>query len=411
MGITAVALSPCPGLVRCPDARRSRGKAGVHMRIALELWLWFSLTLVVYAYAGYPAILAMIALIQTRPVRKAEITPSVTFVITAYNEESRIDDKLRNTLAIDYPKERFEVLVASDCSTDETDKIVTSYLDRGVRLVRVPERKGKEAAQKLAVQVASGEVLVFSDVATILPENAIRNIVKNFHDETVGCVSSVDRFIDQNGRVSGEGAYVKYEMFLRSLETRVNSLVGLSGSFFAVRSALCKQAWSENLQSDFNTVLNCIRAGLRGVADGDSPGYYKNIADERKEFDRKVRTVLRGMSVFMKSLGLVNPVQYPLFAWQLVSHKLCRWLVPFAMLTALITNGILSVVFGQYGPLLMLQTVFYAIALSGLCWRSLVRFPVVKLLAFFVLVNVAIFKAWIRYWSGERLMVWEPSKR
>lgn len=381
------------------------------MMIALEVGLWLSLVLVVYAYAGYPAILAVIALIRTKPVRKAEITPSVTFVITAYNEESRLDDKLRNTLAINYPKEGFEVLVASDCSTDKTDKIVMSYRDQGVRLVRAPERRGKEAAQKLAVQVAGGDILVFSDVATILPEDAVRNIVKNFHDETVGCVSSVDRFIDQDGRVSGEGVYVKYEMFLRSLETRVNSLVGLSGSFFAARSTVCKQVWSENLQSDFNTVLNSMRAGLRGVADENSPGYYKNIADERKEFDRKVRTVLRGISVFMESLGLVNPIQYPLFAWQLVSHKLCRWLVPFAMLTVLITNAILTVAFGRYGLLLALQTVFYAVALSGLCWRSLLRLPAVKLPAFFVLVNASIFKAWLRYWSGDRLFVWEPSKR
>lgn len=379
--------------------------------IALEVGLGLSLALVVYAYAGYPTILAVMALIKTRPIRKADITPSVTFVITAYNEEQRIGEKLRNTLAIDYPKERFEILVASDCSTDETDEIVSSYWDQGVRLVRAPERRGKEAAQKHAVQVAGGEILVFSDVATILPENAVRNIVKNFHDETVGCVSSVDRFIDQDGRVSGEGAYVKYEMFLRSLETRVNSLVGLSGSFFAARSAVCKQVWSENLQSDFNTVLNSMRAGLRGVADGDSHGYYQNIADERKEFDRKVRTVLRGISVFMKSLGLVNPMRYPLFAWQLVSHKLCRWLVPFAMLTALITNVLLTAAFGHYGLLLVLQAAFYAVALSGLYWRSLLRFPAVKLPAFFVLVNASIFKAWIRYWSGEQLVVWEPSKR
>lgn len=379
--------------------------------IALEAGLWLSLALVVYAYAGYPTILAMIALIRTKPVRKAEITPSVTFIITAYNEEKRIGDKLRNTLEIDYPKMLFQTLVASDCSSDKTDEIVASYWDQGIRLVRVPERKGKESAQKLAVQGAWGEILVFSDVATILPVNAVRNIVKNFYDETVGCVSSVDRFIDQDGRVSGEGAYVKYEMFLRSLETRVNSLVGLSGSFFAARSSVCKQAWSDNLQSDFNTVLNSVRAGLRGVADEDSLGYYKNIADERKEFDRKVRTVLRGISVFMKSLALVNPIQYPLFAWQLVSHKLCRWLVPFAMLSALITNAALTLGFGQYGLLFMLQGVFYAVALSGLCWPSLLRLPAVKLSTFFVVANVSIFTAWIRYWSGERRVVWEPSKR
>lgn len=379
--------------------------------IALEASLWVSLGLVAYAYVGYPAVLAVMALVRTKPIQKADITPSVTFVITAYNEETRIGEKLQNTLAVDYPKERFEVLVASDCSTDKTDEIVASYREQGVRLVRAPMRKGKEAAQNLAVQVAVGEILVFSDVATILLENAVRNIVKSFHDGTVGCVSSVDRFIDKDGRVSGEGAYVKYEMFLRSLETRVNSLVGLSGSFFAARSAVCKQAWSDDLQSDFNTVLNSMRMGLRGVADSESPGYYKNIADERKEFDRKVRTVLRGISVFMKSLGLVNPMRHPLFAWQLVSHKLCRWLVPFALLIALIANAVLTMGFGAYGLLFALQAAFYAVALGGLWWRPLLRLPAVKLPAFFLLVNASILKAWIRYWTGERLIVWEPSKR
>ena len=377
----------------------------------MEIVLWLSVAFVGYAYIGYPLVLVAIAAARPREVHRAPITPPVTFIITAYNEEGRIGEKLENTLKQDYPKERFEVLVASDCSTDKTDEIVAAYREQGVRLIRAPLRKGKEAAQKLAVQAADGEILVFSDVATILPETAVRNIVKNFYDETVGCVSSVDRFVDKDGRVSGEGAYVKYEMFLRSLETRVNSLVGLSGSFFSARSSVCKQAWSEDLQSDFNTVLNSMRVGLRGVADVGSPGYYKNIADERKEFDRKVRTVLRGISVFMKSLGLVNPAKYPLFAWQLISHKLCRWLVPFALMSALIANGILAVAYGRYGLLFALQVVFYGVALSGLCWRPLLRLSAVKLPAFFVLVNASILKAWIRYWSGERLVTWEPSRR
>lgn len=381
------------------------------MMLLVEIVFWLSVALIIYAYAGYPLALAVVSLLRTRRVDKADVSPSVTFTITAYNEEKRIADKLENTLKLVYPASKLEILVASDCSSDKTDEIVRSYGDRGVRLVRASVRKGKEAAQKLAVEVAKGEILVFSDVATILPEHAVSSIVKNFHDPTVGCVSSVDRFVDQNGRASGEGIYVRYEMFLRSLETRVNSLVGLSGSFFAARSVVCKQAWSDDLQSDFNTVLNSMRMGLRGVADSDSPGYYKNIADERKEFDRKVRTVLRGISVFMKSLSLVNPIRYPLFAWQLVSHKLCRWLVPFAMLTALIANAILTMVFGAYGLLFALQAVFYGVALGGLWWKPLLRVPAVKLPAFFVLVNASILKAWIRYWAGERLVVWEPSKR
>ena len=379
--------------------------------ILFELLLWLSLGLAVYAYAGYPLALGALSLLRTREVKKADVSPSVTFVITAYNEEKRIAEKLENTLKLVYPRGKLELLVASDCSSDKTDEIVQSYEDRGIHLVRASVRKGKEAAQKLAVEVAKGEILVFSDVATILAEQAVSNIVKNFHDPTVGCVSSVDRFVDQDGRVSGEGAYVRYEMFLRSLETRVHSLVGLSGSFFAARSAVCKGRWSDDLQSDFNTVLNSMRMGLRGVADPDSVGYYKNIADERKEFDRKVRTVLRGISVFMKSLGLVNPMRYPLFAWQLVSHKLCRWLVPFAMMAAFLSNAILALSSKWYAMTFVLQMLFYSVALGGILWKPLLRLPVIKLCAFFLLVNASIFQAWVRYWSGERLVAWEPSKR
>lgn len=372
---------------------------------------WVSTGIVVYAYFGYPLLLWVLAHIRSRDVQRADTSPPVTFIITAYNEEGRIQGKLDNTLQLIYPSGKLEVLVASDCSSDHTDEIVSSYAVRGIRLIRASARKGKEAAQKLAVEAATGEILVFSDVATILPDDAVLNIVRNFSDPTVGCVSSVDRFIDRDGRISGEGAYVKYEMFLRSLETRVNSLVGLSGSFFAARSMVCRYAWSDSLQSDFNTVINSMRMGLRGVADPDSVGYYSNIADERKEFERKVRTVLRGISVFMRSLAFVNPARYPLFAWQLVSHKLCRWLVPFAMLTALVSNAILAGFSDLYQLSFLVQIAFYAVAIAGLLFRPLNHLPIVKLPAFFLLANASILQAWAQYLSGERLVAWEPSRR
>lgn len=379
--------------------------------MVFEIICWASIGMIGYAYLGYPLLLWVFSFVRTREVVRGNSTPAVTFIITAYNEEKRIAEKLENTLKIAYPRSSFELLVASDCSSDGTDDIVRSYANHGVRLIRAAVRKGKEAAQKLAVEAATGEILIFSDVATVLSENAVRNIVRNFHDPSVGCVSSVDRFLDADGCISGEGAYVRYEMFLRSLETRVNSLVGLSGSFFAARSVVCQQAWSDDLQSDFNTVLNSMRMGLRGVADPSSIGYYKNIADERKEFDRKVRTVLRGISVFMRSLVLVNPARYPIFAWQLVSHKLCRWLVPFAMLSALSCNAVLAASSPWYFVLLVMQCGFYAVGLGGLLRPALRRFTLVKLPAFYLLVNASIFKAWVQYWTGKRLVAWEPSKR
>ncbi|HVG02705.1 MAG TPA: glycosyltransferase family 2 protein [Nitrospira sp.] len=375
-----------------------------------EWMFWGSLAFIFYAYAGYVLVLWILSWIRSRPVLAGDIRPTVSFVITAYNEEMRIKDKIENSLKQQYPRERLEIVVASDCSSDRTDDLVREYAPLGVRLIRAPERKGKEAAQKVAVSHTSGEVLVFSDVATTLPPEGIANIVKSFHDPSVGCVSSVDRFVDAEGNVSGEGAYVKYEMLLRRLETKVNTLVGLSGSFFAARRTVCTP-WADDLQSDFNTLLNSMKAGLRGVSDSHSVGYYKNLTDEKKEYQRKVRTVLRGIAVLMRSLPMLNPFRYGMFAWQLFSHKLCRWLVPFAMIAAFVSNIVLAMSSPIYRIILMGQIIFYSLAAAyaGFDWfpkNNLFRLP-----SFFVLVNLSILDAWVRFLRGDRVFRWEPSKR
>jgi len=376
----------------------------------VEWIFWGAVVFVLYAYAGYFLSLWALSLVRNRPVLSGIVYPRVSFIITAFNEETRIREKIDNSLQQAYPRERLEIVVASDCSTDKTDEIVLSYAGQGVRLIRASERKGKEAAQKLAVAQTSGDVLVFSDVATRLSPDGIATIVKSFHDPSVGCVSSVDRFVDADGKMSGEGAYVRYEMALRSLESRVNSLVGLSGSFFAARREVCSP-WAEDLQSDFNTLLNSVKRGLRGVSDSASIGYYKNISDERREYQRKVRTILRGIAVLMRSLPLLNPFKHGLFAWQLFSHKLCRWLVPFAMIIAFVANGILAIDSGGYRLLWSCQVLLYV---GTLAYVQIERFPLrhaLKLPAFFVLVNVSILDAWIRFLKGERIFRWDPSRR
>jgi glycosyltransferase involved in cell wall biosynthesis len=373
-----------------------------------EVVFWFSLIFIFYAYLGYPLLLAVVGIFRQAVIYKGNITPMVSFIITAYNEDKRIKDKIENTLKLNYPKDKLEVIVASDCSTDGTDEIIKSYQSQGIRLARAPERKGKENAQKYAVNAASGDILIFSDVATILEPDGISRIVSNFNDPSVGCVSSVDRFIGADGKISGEGAYVRYEMFLRSLETKVNTLVGLSGSFFAARKEVCRN-WAVDLQSDFNTLLNSVKLGLRGVSDPESIGYYKNIADESREYDRKVRTVLRGISVFMKSLPLLNPFKYRIFSWQLFSHKLCRWLVPFALIIALASNILLISKSILYFFTFILQLGFYSISLLGM--SGIIKKSFLKIPSFFVIVNLSILSAWYRYFKGERLIAWEPSQR
>jgi glycosyltransferase involved in cell wall biosynthesis len=370
-----------------------------------ELAFWCSVLFVLYAYVGYPGALQLLSHFRNRPIRKAAITPPVSFIVTAYNEEARIREKIENTLALRYPAPLLEIIVASDCSTDRTDDIVREYSHR-IRLVRASERSGKEAAQLLAIDACAGDILIFSDVATALAPDGISTIVRNFADGTVGCVSSIDRFVDADGRLSGEGAYVRYEMFLRTLETQVNSIVGLSGSFFAARREVCA-SWAADRQSDFSTLLNAVELGFRGVLDVESAGYYRNIVDGKHERQRKVRTIVRGISVLSRNARMLNPMRHGLFAWQLASHKLCRWLVPFAMIMALLSNATLVAHSHVYLVIFTLQIAFYGAAAGG-GWMGM---RILQIPCFLLLANVAVLTAWFRYARGERITRWDPSDR
>jgi glycosyltransferase involved in cell wall biosynthesis len=373
--------------------------------MTVEAAFWISVALVVYAYAGYPCALMALTVFRDRPVRKSRITPRVTFVIAAHNEEQRIAEKIDNTLRQDYPASLMEIIVASDCSTDRTDDIVRSY-GRRLWLVRSRERRGKEAAQQLAVRTAVGQILIFSDCATALPPDAVSQIVMNFADPSVGCVSSVDCVVDAGGKPSGEGAYVRYEMWLRGLESRVNTLVGLSGSFFAARRDVCRR-WTADRQSDFSTLLNAVQLGLRGVQDAGSHGIYRNISDDRREFQRKVRTVVRGLSVLERNGAMLNPFRYGLFAWQLASHKLCRWLVPFGMIGAAVANVWLLSDSAFYAAVFAAQCAFYLAAAAGIRTGA----AALKVPTFLVVANFGVLVAWLRFARGERIASWTPSER
>ena len=370
---------------------------------------WGSIIGVVYAYFGYPFILYLLSLLNSREVLCDEgFCPMVTLIVTVHNEERRLERKIRNTLEIDYPTGLLEIIFSSDASTDATDEIISRYSHEGIRLVRSTSRGGKELAQKCAIKQSGGNILVFSDVATMLDKNAIRTIVANFADESVGCVSSEDRVVDEHGNVSGEGAYVRYEMWLRAMETKVNSVVGLSGSFFAARKAICN-AWPTDIPSDFNTLLNSIRAGLRGISDPKSIGIYNTVKDDRRELERKVRTITRGISALMANKGLLNPVSHGVFSWQLISHKLMRWLVPWFMMAALAANLVLSLRGSLYRALLLGQCMFYILSIIGSRTGRgsfLFKFP-----HFFVQANISILISWIQYLKGERYVTWTPSGR
>jgi glycosyltransferase involved in cell wall biosynthesis len=365
----------------------------------------------VYSYFLYPVLLLVIRAIRGRPrpmqSHRAGL-PRISLIVTAHNEVSRIREKLDNSLAIDYPD--MEIIVASDCSDDGTDEIVRSYAARSVRLVRAPERLGKEFAQQCAIERATGEILVFSDAGTRIEPDAIKLLARYFEDPSVGAVSSEDRFVRDDGALVGEGAYVKYEMLLRRLESDLGGLVGLSGSFFAARREICG-AWDIHSPSDFNTALNCARAGMRAVTAPDVLGYYKDLKDPTREYQRKVRTVLRGITGLMRHLDVMSPARNPLFAWQVFSHKLMRWLVPVFLAGLLFSSAALRGEHGFYAAAFWAQVGFYLLAAVA-HWQPAIRKPAaVRLVYFFCQVNVAIAHAALRYLSGGRMTVWQPSAR
>ncbi len=372
---------------------------------------WVLLILGSYSYFIYPLVLKILqGKRATQVAENGGDTFSVSLIVTAYNEKDRIREKIENVLELSYGKGELELIVASDCSDDGTDDIVREYEDRGVRLVRAQERLGKENAQLTAIKAAKGDILVFSDTATKMNPDSIDALVSYFADESVGAISSEDRFISKDGSVAGEGAYVKYEMWLRNQESQLAGLVGLSGSFFAARKEVCED-WDIHSPSDFNTALNCASAGLRAVTAPDVLGYYQDLKDPAKEYARKVRTVIRGMTGLSRHADVLNPGKFGLFAFQVWSHKLMRWLVPWFLIALFIVNALVASRGGIYTLAFLGQLAFYGLAIAAHFNASLRDIGPIKIIYFFVQVNVALFDAACQFLSGKRMTTWKPSAR
>lgn len=376
----------------------------------MEATFWICLAAATYSYFGYPLLLLILpgraqhGTASSAPVRK------VAVIIAARNEAAKIAGKLDNTLELERRGLDLDLIVASDCSDDATDSIVHGYEDRGIRLVRSPVRRGKEHAQGLAVASTDADVIVFTDAGTILPADALAHVVEAFGDPEVGAVSSIDRFFSADGTLQGEGAYVRYEMWLRDLETRFHSLVGLSGSFFAARRSVC-QRWDERVQSDFGTALSCAQLGLRAVSDRRLIGYYKDISDTRKEYQRKVRTVVRGMNSLRLRAEVLNFVRYGRFSFEVFSHKVMRWATPWFLLGTLAASAALAVNEPVFRVLVAAQLAFYLAPAVSRVIPGLRRIGPIRIGIYFVEVNLAILHAAVLVLAGRTILTWEPSKR
>ena len=367
----------------------------------VEIGAWFCLGLVVYIYVGYPLIAAMLARIVDRGVKKSFAQPSIVVVISAYNEEQEIERTVRNKLDQDYPEELLTVIVVSDGSSDRTDEIVESIsaTSQGrVRFVRQWPRQGKTQALNLAVSMSSSDVIVFSDANSLYEPGAIRAIVRNFADSSVGYVTGRMAYTNPNGTGIGEGTgtYMGYENLLRSVETRLGSIVGADGGIDAVRRELYLPMRADQLP-DFVLPLSVVEQGRRVVYEAEAVLYEPALSRAADEFRMRVRVSLRALWAIYDKRRLLNPFRFPLFAWQLFSHKVMRYtaFVPLGVLFVL--SGLAAFSDSHWRLLFLFEFLGLAMAVSGHLLKDLPGFAS-KLLApyYFLILNVACF---IAFWK------------
>ncbi|HEY6205533.1 MAG TPA: glycosyltransferase family 2 protein [Chthoniobacterales bacterium] len=383
------------------------------MMSAFATLAWTALAVLLYVYIVYPALLALLARFRTRVVTRKNIAPSVTLIISAYNEERTIEKKLRNTVALDYPKEQLEILVVSDASTDKTDEIVAGFAGQGVKLLRQARRQGKTAGLNAAVRAARGDVLVFSDANILYRTDAVGRLVQSFADPSVGCVTGDSRYDEDevSQAHAQENAYWGYERFIRAMESRLGSTVGGDGAIFAIRRGLYTPLAADAI-NDLMTPLQIVLGGHRAVFEPEAVGFEPTAGDFRGEFRRKRRIVNRSWHAVMSVPQALSIPRMGCFAWQVWSHKVLRWLaLPLVLLGALgcIFAAPLGLVYrlGAWGFAASVALALFGAIIPESAGRWS-RLPHTAL--YFYLVNVAALLGIISAMAGRVETFWTPER-
>jgi len=378
----------------------------------IEAIFWTLFGIIFYTYLGYPLFTLFLSLFFTGRIRKRDIEPSVTFLITAYNEEKHLREKLENTLNLDYPREKLEIIVASDGSTDQTDDIVREFAARGVTLHRVEGRMGKTETQNQAVKRARGEVIIFSDSTTKYKKDAVRKIIRNYNDDSIGAVSGRYEYVNPTGAPVGLGTILfwRYENSVKSSQTRIKTVTGCCGCIYSVRRQLYEPL-PGSIISDLVEPLKILEKGYRIAFEPEAVAYEETTETAEEEFGMRVRVISRGMHGLWYMRQLFNPFQYGFVSFQLFSHKVLRWMIPFLLLLLLITNLFLV---GQalYNFTFLLQLLFYVGAASGYVLdRMGRRVKVLALPLYYCVVNAASVAAFFRTILGKKSIVWETVRK
>ena len=373
---------------------------------------WAALFLVVYTYLLYPVLLWLLAAGRKMPeYAPLGEWPGVSLIIAAHNEEDVLRAKLENALAMDYPAERLDVIVVSDASTDDTDRIAAEFAERGVRLHRQEVRGGKTEAQNAGVRLARGQFLAFSDANSMYAPNALKRLLAPFADERIGCVCGELQYAnpDAQGAGKGEGLYWRYEQFLKRRESLLSSALGANGAIYALRRELFVELRGDII-SDFVAPLHAWRRGFRIAYEPMAVATEYSSVRFGDEFRRRRRIVSRSLYGLWTEAGVLNPFAHFFFALQMFSHKLLRWFVPVWLVVVLAVNIALAAN-EYYGFLLALQVVFYGLAALGL-WlpERLGRYWLFYVPAYFTATNWGTLLGLLSFLTGRRHRVWQPAR-
>jgi biofilm PGA synthesis N-glycosyltransferase PgaC len=389
------------------------------MAWALLFLFWFSVGWIVYANAGYMGLLLVLSLFRRRKKQTRQMTaesslPDVSLFIAAHNEGQVIAAKLENALALAYPRDRLEILVASDGSTDRTDEIVRGYAPRGVRLSAVSPRRGKVAALNATVPLARGKVLVFSDADSTYEPDVLRKLVRNFADPRVGAVAGEEIRMPErgSGKGLGEGLYVRLDNRIKRLEAEINSMVMVNGGFFAIHKELYPYI-GEDLTHDATVPCHLFLKGYRTAYEPEAVSVEVYPLGAGEDFRRRLRTISRAFYSYLRVPQALNPLRTGLFALQVLFHRFVRWLVFPFLLLALGTNIALAPVGRLYAVALACQLAFYLCAVTGFLldvgWGK--RWRLFYVPYYFSYVFAAAFLAIVLALLGRRISTWEPTRR
>jgi len=375
---------------------------------AMKVLFLMLIFLTVYSYVIYPLFLGFLSFFFRKELNTSKETPPVTMIISAFNEEDVIEKKIKNALELDYPKGRFEIIVVSDHSTDKTDEIVENYSRDGVVLLSQPARMGKTAGLNEAVKRARGDILVFSDADSMYLSDAIKKMVSYLSDSSVGLVTGSTRYVAEGDERMAEtsGMYTRLERFIKRYESGLGSCVGADGAIFGMRKTLYQPLQDDDI-NDLVIPLNVFRQGYRVVLHDDLYCVEVSSSNSKREFQRQVRITNRTLRALFRYRDLMNFYRYPLFSFEVVSHKLIRLSVPIFLLALIPLNLLLLREGFGYKIVLAGQGFLYGGALIG-CWQEMKGKKIgrLSLIYHFVMVNISIFIGWWKFLSGNKQVTW-----